>query len=380
MSSKGKTLLAAGFALASLAAGATTVAAIVPDPMPVSAPTTPATQGEYRRTVDAMKPPKRARPLVAILGDNRGTEAIDFLIPYGVLKRSGVADVVAVGMSSGPLKLRPAITIHAQMTAAGFERRFPEGADYVVVPAMSDHTDPDVLAWLQAQEARGATIVAICSGAEILANAGLLRDRAATTHWTSVRKIIETEPTMRWTPHRRYVADRGIITTTGVSAAIPVSIALVEAIAGPSRARPLAAELGVRDWGRSHDSGAYRLSRDVATLLANQAATWKHEDVAVPVADGVDDIALALTADSWSRTFRSQAVTLASAPTVSTRSGLTLVVDRSSRVGIDRILAPADARRPAGALDRALAQISSAYGKSTARLVAVQLEYGGESR
>jgi len=367
-------LVASGFGLVS-AAAAGAVAIALPDPVAAPTPVTVATDGEYRATLAAMKPPKRSRPVIAVLGDNRGSEAIDFLIPYGVLKRSGAADVYAVGMTGGPLKLRPALAISPEMTAAEFARRFPTGADYVVVPAMFDHETPEVIAWLKAQAAKGATIVAICSGAEILANGGLLADRAGTTHWTSVAKIRKAEPSMRWIPHRRYVADRGIVTTTGVSAAIPVSLALVEAIAGAKRARQLAAEFGVREWGRSHDSSAYRIGGGVTTLLANSAAKWKHEDVGVPVSNGVDDVALALTADSWSRTFRSRALTVSSSATVRTRYGLDLRVDRASSGGIERMIEPVDGKRPAQALDRTLAQISSSYGTRTARLVAVQLEY-----
>lgn len=371
----GKTKLAITAAsLLVTAGGATAVAAIIPDPT-VAPALTSATAEEYRQTLDAMKPPKRARPLVVVLGDNRGTEAIDFLVPYGVLRRSGVADVVAVAMTKGPLKLRPALTIDPHLTVAEFDRRVPSGADYVIVPAMFDHRSPQVMEWIRSQSAKGATIMSICSGAEILANAGLLRDRTATSHWTSIGKIRETEPTMRWASHRRYVADRGIISTTGVSAAIPATVALVEAIAGPLRARELAGELGIRDWGRSHDSGAYRVGGDFRTVVLNTAARWNHEDVGVPVADGVDDIALALTADSWSRTYRSRALTLASARRVKTRYGLNLVVDRHSRQGLERMLTPVETRQPAQALDRTLARIGSAYGQSTARLVAVQLEY-----
>src|SRR5688572_9831944 len=57
---------------------------------------------EHVRTIDAMKPRKRARPLVALLGHNAGTETTDFLVPYGVLAASGVADVVAVAPEDAP--------------------------------------------------------------------------------------------------------------------------------------------------------------------------------------------------------------------------------------------------------------------------------------
>ncbi len=104
---KGK-LLVALVALLILALGATAaVPAFVPSPVEAPPPGAPPSADEYRRTVEAMRPPKRARPVVAVLGDNRGTEAIDFLVPYGVLKESGLADVFAVAMEEGPLKLRP---------------------------------------------------------------------------------------------------------------------------------------------------------------------------------------------------------------------------------------------------------------------------------
>ena len=377
--SRSKKFLFAAAALASLSvgAGAAAVSAIVPGPVQAASAASPATHEEYKSTIEAMKPPKRSRPLIAVLGDNRGTEAIDLLVPYGVLKRSGAAEVHVVGMTDAPLKLRPALTIDPHLTAKAFDRRFPDGADYVVVPAMFDHRAPEVIAWIKSQAARGATIVAICAGAEILAHAGLLQDRSVTTHWASVRNIMDAERDMRWVPHRRYVADRGIVSTTGVSAAVPVSIALVEAIAGPGKARTLAAELGVEDWGRSHNSNAWRLGGGLWTLAANSAARWKHEDVGVPVSNGVDDIALALTADSWSRTHRSKAITLASSAVVRTRYGLHLHADRNSRTGIERMLNAVDGERPAKALERSLAGISAAYGNKTARLVAVQLEHDG---
>jgi hypothetical protein len=48
---------------------------------------------EAEATIAALKPPKRQRPLIAIIGINHATEATDYLMPYGILRRADIADV-----------------------------------------------------------------------------------------------------------------------------------------------------------------------------------------------------------------------------------------------------------------------------------------------
>ena len=73
-------------------------------------------------------------PVIAIIGNNSGTELVDFAIPYGVLVASNAADVITVATHPGPLTMRPALTLQAQTTAREFNARYPEGADYVMLP------------------------------------------------------------------------------------------------------------------------------------------------------------------------------------------------------------------------------------------------------
>src|SRR4029078_5625815 len=104
----------------------------------------------------------RARLLVAIIACNDGTETTDYLVPYGVLKRSGVADVYALGTRAGAMTLMPALSVTPDTTVAEFVARSPTGADYVIVPAMHDPTNVAVRDFIRAQAAGGATIVSIC--------------------------------------------------------------------------------------------------------------------------------------------------------------------------------------------------------------------------
>jgi putative intracellular protease/amidase len=330
---------------------------------------------EHARTIEAMKPQKRARPVVAVLAQNDGTETTDFMVPYAVLAASRAADVFAVAPEQRAIKLVPALAIAPHLTFAELDARYPEGADYVIVPKIEKTADPTVVAWIQKEASRGAIIVGVCSGVKTVAAAGLLDNRAATGHWFDLEGLRTENPTMQWVRDRRYVVDRGVVTTTGVSASLPVSLALVEAIAGRERAQSLALELGVETWDEQHDSAAFFLdATSKRTAMQNQAAQPK-DVLALPVAPGVDDIAVSFAADSWSRTFRSKAVTVASESAVTTRYGLQLLPDAVGAVPGATLLAAPESAKAATTLPATLRQIAERYGDNTAKFVALQLEY-----
>lgn len=336
------------------------------------------TAAEQADTIAGLRPPKRARPVVAIVADNRGSETTDLMIPYGVLKRSGLADVSVVAPDPSPIALMPALSIRPQATLEAFDRDHPGGADYVIVPAFH-HDDPDgpIQAWLRRQAALRATVIGICEGVKIVGRAGLLDGRSATTHWYAVGSLQRTHPTMRWVRDRRYVVDRGVATTTGVSASLPMSLALVEAIGGRAIAAKLATQLGVASYDAAHRSDDFHLNAHWAwQMAANTIAVWSHEVIGISVADGVDDIALALTADAWSRTYRSKAVAIGANDTVTTRDGLTLFTSQKpGRPAPDFLLSLPERIVAAQALDQALGGIATRYGEGTAGFVALQLEY-----
>lgn len=367
--------------------GAVTAAALLligcaapPPPPEAEVAGTPDATEDQPSSIPAHQPrPGRDRPVVAVLAHHEGAEVTDFVVPHGILATSGVADVVAVGTGEGPIEMMPALTIEADLSTEGFDRQYPEGADYVIVPAVHRPDAPELTGWIRAQAAAGATIVGVCDGVLVLASAGLLEGRRATGHWFSLGRLERNHPETDWIRNRRYVADGNVITTTGVSASVPVSLALVEAIAGTERAQRVAGSWGVEDWSPAHDSNAYGLeARHVFTWLGSVIAFWRNDTYVLPVEDGVDEVTLSLFADAWSRTSRSKALTRAAADgPIRTRGGLRLLPDR--------VRAPTERPDPAPAgltpleplttLDDALAGIAEAYGGRTADFVALQLEY-----
>jgi putative intracellular protease/amidase len=325
-----------------------------------------------------LKPPKRLRPLVAIVGINDATEVTDYLMPFGILSRADVVDVMLLATHPGPVKLYPALDVHPQTTVAEFDTEHPDGADYVMVPAMSRDDDPAALEWLRSQAAKGAMIIGVCAGATVVAEAGLLDGKRATTHWYYLEEMLDEHPAIRYVADRRIVADQGVATTTGVTASMPVSLTLIEAIAGREKAEAVAREIGLMHWDARHGSDAFQFTRPFAlTAIRNTAAFWKREEFGVELTPGMDEVSLALVADAWSRTYRSQAVTFSRTDgAVPTRTGVRVIPDRIAATWpADRLLPPIGNQPPARALDEALRGIAARYGTHTADFVAMQLEY-----
>ncbi len=319
------------------------------------------------------------RPLVTVVGENAGTELTDFVVPFGILAASGAAEVRALGVEAGPLAMRPALRVQPDATLAAFDAEHPEGADYVVVPAVADErvADPVLLAWLRAQADKGATVVSICDGALVVADAGLFDGHRATGHWATRVQREREHPAVHWEQNARWVADGPRVSSAGVSAAIPTSLALVEAIAGTPAAADLARRLGASDWSARHDSTPFHL--DAGAVLTYAGNRWfsATRTLAVPAADGVDEVALALTADAWARTLRARVGLRApaGAAQVRTRGGLVVLADAVAAQPGAQVVALDDGVPSLDALNQSLAAIDRTFGDGTARFVALQMEY-----
>lgn len=110
-----------------------------------------------------------------------------------------------------------------------------ESADVVVVPSWRDTNEEPPAALLKALRSahqRGATIVGLCLGAYILAAAGLLDNRPATTHWGWCADLAKRYPNIDIKPDVLYVDDGDVITSAGVAAGIDCCLHLVRRLRG----------------------------------------------------------------------------------------------------------------------------------------------------
>ncbi len=98
-------------------------------------------------------------------------------------------------------------------------------------------TDEQQLDWVRRQKKDVPLLTSVCTGSLVFAAAGLLAHRPATTHWRSLDKLAELDPTIDVRRDGRFVDDGDIITSAGVSAGIDMALHLVVRLAGEDRAR-----------------------------------------------------------------------------------------------------------------------------------------------
>ena len=103
--------------------------------------------------------------------------------------------------------------------------------------------DPEIINWLRQMESRADRIVSVCTGALILASAGLLDGRAATTHWDYCDELRRKYPGITVRPDDIFVRQGKIYTSAGVTSGMDLSLALIEEDWGRSVALAVAREL-----------------------------------------------------------------------------------------------------------------------------------------
>ncbi|KAF4406322.1 MULTISPECIES: DJ-1/PfpI family protein [Streptomyces] len=179
---------------------------------------------------------------------------LDAVGPYEVLSRLPGAEVVFVAERPGPVRGdRGSLALVAD--AALHEVPHP---DLVLVPGGPGQNalmeDGPVHEWLREADTRTDWTTSVCTGSLVLAAAGLLEGRRATTHWGALERLAEhgARPVSE-----RHVTDGKYVTAAGVSAGIDMALMLAGRIAGDTVARSI--QLGIEyDPRPPYDAGSPR--------------------------------------------------------------------------------------------------------------------------
>ncbi|TML72347.1 MAG: DJ-1/PfpI family protein [Actinobacteria bacterium] len=171
-----------------------------------------------------------------------GAEELDWAGPWEVLAAWAVmwpedgVEVFTVARDDAPVTCAKGLRVlpdHTWETA-------PQ-SDVLVVPGGRGTrpltSDRETLDWIRGRQNEGALVTSVCTGALVLAAAGMLQNRPATTYWSAFEELLALDPTIEPRPDDRFVDSGEIVTAAGVSAGIDMALHLVARLHSVERAR-----------------------------------------------------------------------------------------------------------------------------------------------
>ena len=138
-----------------------------------------------------------------------------------------------------------------------------------------------IVPWLKRRSSRGVAVASVCSGVGLVAAAGLLDGKRATTHWGLADRFREKYPRVKWMPELMVTEDRGFYCGGGVNASLDLSIYLVERFCGHEVAMQTAKSLLI-ETPRAWQSGfaIVPLKTDHTDDAISSAQEWMHKHFA----------------------------------------------------------------------------------------------------
>jgi AraC family transcriptional activator FtrA len=194
--------------------------------------------------------PESAHLVVALALD--GVVLLDLAAPTHLFGHCGSPHYrfELAGLQAGPVRTSTGFDLLAPHSADALTR-----ADTIVVPGVEAHHSPAAVraasAAVAAAHRRGARVMSICTGAFVLAEAGLLDGRRATTHWSAAAELARRYPSVTVDPSVLYVDEGNVLTSAGVAAGLDLCLHVIRRDHGAT----LAAEVARRTVVAPHRDG-----------------------------------------------------------------------------------------------------------------------------
>jgi transcriptional regulator GlxA family with amidase domain len=196
---------------------------------------------------------------------------------------AGVApSIKTIAAVPGPVRSSAGVELLARglRPSAAISTLIVAGGSGVNAASKCDKT----LGFLRAMAKRGVRIASVCSGAFILAEAGLLDGRRATTHWQRTRQFLSQYPKVKLEPDQIFVRDGDIWSSAGISAGIDLALAMVAEDLGDEIAKQAARQLVLyhrRSGGQSQFSSLLELKAPSGRF--GPLLTWAREHLDAPL-------------------------------------------------------------------------------------------------
>ena len=169
-------------------------------------------------------------------------EVLDFAGPYEVFTTASrlhgrahpsdadLFQVFTIGRTGAPVRARAGLSVHPDYHFGNHP-----SIDILVIPGgvvTQELSELDVASWIAASARVARLTASVCTGAFLLAQAGLLNGKSATTHWEDIEDLQNMFPALKVLTGKRWVDEGAVVTSAGISAGIDMCLHLVERVAG----------------------------------------------------------------------------------------------------------------------------------------------------
>jgi transcriptional regulator GlxA family with amidase domain len=168
-------------------------------------------------------------------------EVLDFCGPFEVFSVTGKRDnsnpfdVYTVAENPNPVMARNQLSVNPRYTISDCPQ-----PDILIIPGgygtRREMHNAVLIDWIKACSQKAELVLSVCTGALLLARAGLLEGLAATTHHSAIELLKETAPTTRIDTSKRFLDNGKVIVSAGISAGIDMSLYVVARLLGSERA------------------------------------------------------------------------------------------------------------------------------------------------
>ncbi len=217
-----------------------------------------------------------------------GFQILDLTGPHEVLQQAGPYRMEIVAARPGPVRSGGGVVVVPTATAGEYDGPI----DTLIVVGgrgkIEACRDEVLVGWVREAAGRARRVASVCTGAFLLAEAGLLDGRRAVTHWMGCELLAELYPAVTVDPDPLFVRDGNVWTSAGVTAGMDLALALVEEDLDAETARRIARTLVMfvqRPGGQAQFSAQLAVQRPVREPLRDLPA-WiaahPGEDLTVP--------------------------------------------------------------------------------------------------
>jgi transcriptional regulator GlxA family with amidase domain len=172
-----------------------------------------------------------------------GVQSLDVTGPLEVFAHAGGYEITTASPTGGSVRTSSGLRLVPDTSL----RELAKPLDLLIVPGGHGacRRDPELVAWLRRHAREAARVASVCTGAFLLAEAGLLTGRRVTTHWAHCGELADQYPDVSVDPEPVFIKDGNLATSAGITAGIDLALALVEDDLGRDAALAVARALVV---------------------------------------------------------------------------------------------------------------------------------------